>query len=403
MNRFTTLATCILLTLFIHAVHATPPSAQKSTERVPFKEVDWSLSPGSAPPKLWRTPIIRHQPVLSSTDTAPEVNAEMAFRRYQHALMVYSTERYKLSSSRPQEQLEINQQLDDLSNQGIALIESEEMIPEELRSYFTGISQNGKDKMARLYFEEVGLSVRTFIDAENQRVYISFKGTDFSSFNSIWSAMSIASPSVQLAPEEKSYYSLILSQLIDTGELPYTHAGRYDAKTGFVCTLPLAFKRAEAVTAAFKKHYPGFSIQLIGYSQGGAIALHLALNTDDAEKTHVFNTQIPAPCLIRGASEERISRVVSTSIQDDMLNDASNSLLSIATWFFRHQQTEPFESHVLNVDPILEDKILHTYNKSPKQQLGYLQRGKNILSHGFIRHSPAAVLEAAKYYRYAGH
>lgn len=330
---------------YVNNIHNNSSPQERSTV-APFKNVDQQLSPLSTDFPL---------------EAGPAVDAETAFKRYQHALMVYSTERYKLSSSRPSEQKEINLQLNDLRNQGITLIESEEQVPQELRSYFTGTSKNGKDKMARLYFEELGLSVRAFIDDKNQKVYISFRGTDFSNWNSIKSAVSISSPEW----------------------------------IGSTCFLPYVLKSAKEVVEAFRQHYPGFSMVTLGYSQGGAIAIYLALNTDDVEKAYVFNTQIPAPCLIQGASEERSSRVVSTYVENDMLNDASYSPLAMVTWFFRHQGTEPFQSTMLPVDPTLGEKILYSYNKVPWDRLSYYQQARSILSHGFIRHSPTAVLEAA--------
>lgn len=320
-------------------------------------------------------------------------------KRYKNALMSYLTERHKLSSSYQDKQEIIDQQLNELSDHGIALIESEEQIPKEIRRYFTEIAENGKDKMAQLYFDDVGLSVRTFIDTQNQKIYISFRGADFSNLKSIKSSKSIAYPSVQPVTNESSYCNLIPPSEI-TYDSEECSVDREGEKTGYICIMPPIFERGQEITTAFKNHYPGFLIHLIGYSQGGAVALHMAINTDDIEEAYIFNSQIPSPCLIHGACKERIKRVFSTYVENDMLNDAYYSLFAMATRFFLHQGTEPFQSTKLFVDPTLDERILYTYNEAPWHNLSFYQQGMSFLIHGFIRHSPAAVLEATRYYCY---
>ena len=263
---------------------------------------------------------------------------------YPYVLMSYFAEMHQVSSNKAAKQEALNQRLNLLEKAGFSMVKEAVFIPESIQSLFVA-ADTPKEIATKLgltagfYDASSQFKARLFLNPAQKKVVIAIAGTNFSSMTSMRSAYSLGYGEVSQAA-----------------------------------------KIARRTAIELQKLYPGFTIELTGASQGGAVAQYAAATPQIKGRAIVFNSLGLHPSITSGWSQEQLQRISHVYLDGELLNGDSYSSYAARRAI---QNKVPVDGVAIPVDPVLESYIADAYYKAFKvwQKPGYYAMPRSAMLH----------------------
>ena len=120
-----------------------------------------------------------------------------------------------------------------------------------------------------------------------------------------------------------------------------------------------AAKIARNITTELQKAYSGYTIEITGASQGGAIAQYAAITKNIRAKAVVFNSLALSEDITSTLSNEQKSRIRHAYVQGETLNGSNYHLMGLAL-----QNDMPVQGSIIPVSGELEDILSNNFYHS---------------------------------------
>lgn len=303
------------------------------------------------------------EPVLTKLDYSQTFESFDYEGMYPYVLMSYLAEMYKVSSRNESKQQALSSRFSILEEAGFHRVSDSSGLSAFSKSLF--INENAPEKitakaglMGGFYDKNTQFKGRLFINDEQKKVVLAIAGTDFSSPASMGSAWNLS-------------------------------AGK---RTG-------AAILARKLATDLQNTYKGYTIELTGASQGGAIAQYAAVEPSINGKAFVFNSLAIGSDITSQWSKEQLSRISHAYVEGEMLNGDDFNFAGAV-----FQSKMPVEGVVIPVYGVVEEQITNVYYNSYNWDsynkliswTPYLLTSRSIMLHW-----TGALLEAVEYH--AGH